>query len=707
MAGRAATPAAVGPGFALVVATGIADPITGLIAGVGGVGRVVTFATAVALFGQRNREALYHRLLAGSQTGDDHVVAAIGHIAALQYQGAGAVHLAAGGTVAVAALLQSCGDLYRVGGRQVEADADLTVDYGVLARHGADGEVAAAFGGWRCAAAVAVALYAPDAPVTRGARLFVLGPPACQPVLAVVADDVATHVDLLGIPAVFTDGALLPDGYVALLGYLLTGAVAYLIGEGVAADLAAVDAAADLDLGGQVAIFFIMGVDACHRIEGGTQFQRGVGDAAEYRLHAVDLDGTYLLGDVVVAIAHLVGEGVEADALAVYRAFHLDLASQVAIFLVVGADTCQRIKGGTLLDAGIAQAAEHRLAVVYRRRDLLIVDEGAVALDEGFVVGLTGGVAAHVPVDGPGHHAAQWLPLALQAVEGVVELLRILHIAGGGGVDVGRNAEHQLVMGDLVEAAGTVAQRIRHVVDELFFQGIVVLGNPADAIDVDTVATLVVELRVDPVVVPFQIADIGDVGASLGQIGELRRHGDEEVFPLGAVVILDQTQGRRDHGLVVGGSDGGLFQVDIQPVEAIGLHQTDDLIGKSLLLTLAQLDVRIGTAQRQQHGTALTVQLGDLLDKLAFTHADGRVELEGGDGIAAIDLHEGDIDHVVLRVDLIELDAGGDTALVARAVTPVVPIADHYAGLGVDHRLTGTGGICHGGAHAEQAAKQG
>jgi len=138
----------------------------------------------------------------------------------------------------------------------------------------------------------------------------------------------------------------------------------------------------------------------------------------------------------------------------------LDLASQVAIFLVVGGDTGQRIKGGALFDAGIAHAAEHRLAVVDRRGDLLLVNEGAVALDEGFVVGLTGGIATHIPVDGPGHHAAQGLTLILQLVEGIEQILRILDVTGGGGIDVGRDAEHQLVMGDLVVAAGAVDQRV-------------------------------------------------------------------------------------------------------------------------------------------------------------------------------------------------------------------------------------------------------
>ena len=90
-------------------------------------------------------------------------------------------------------------------------------------------------------------------------------------------------------------------------------------------------------------------------------------------------------------------------------------------------------------------------------------------------------------------------------------------------------------------------------------------------------------------------------------------------------MLLDQPQGRRDHGLVVGGSDGGLLQIDVQTVEAIGLHQTDDLVGEGLLLTGTQLDVCIGAAQRQQHGAALAVQQGNLLDKLALAHAGGWV----------------------------------------------------------------------------------
>ena len=66
-------------------------------------------------------------------------------------------------------------------------------------------------------------------------------------------------------------------------------------------------------------------------------------------------------------------------------------------------------------------------------------------------------------------------------------------------------------------------------------------------------------------------------------------------------MILDDAQRRRDHALVIRRGDGRLLQIDIQPVEAILLHQTDDLVSQRLLLSAAQLDVGVGTAQRQQH----------------------------------------------------------------------------------------------------------
>ena len=149
---------------------------------------------------------------------------------------------------------------------------------------------------------------------------------------------------------------------------------------------------------------------------------------------------------------------------------------------------------------------------------------------------------------------------------------------------------------------------------------------------------------------------------------------------MSAVVVFDDTQRGRDHSLVVGSGDRRLFQVDIQTIKAVGFHLTDDLICKRLLLAFTQFDVRISAAQRQQYRATLAVQLSNLCDELAFTHANSRIQLKRRDRIAAVHFHKGDINHVVLWVDLIKLHTWRNTAFVTGAIAPVMPVTHHHTG---------------------------
>ncbi|MCY1438755.1 hypothetical protein D9M71_549680 [compost metagenome] len=113
----------------------------------------------------------------------------------------------------------------------------------------------------------------------------------------------------------------------------------------------------------------------------------------------------------------------------------------------------------------------------------------------------------------------------------------------------------------------------------------------------DPIATLVVVLRRDEVVVPLKGLNVANVLAANSEVGKLRRHADDEMFPFALVVILHQFQGRRQHRLVVSKINGALLQVDIQPIKTVDFNQANDFIRQWLLIPLVQLNVSVGAAQ--------------------------------------------------------------------------------------------------------------
>ncbi|SST13441.1 Uncharacterised protein [Acinetobacter baumannii] len=263
-----------------------------------------------------------------------------------------------------------------------------------------------------------------------------------------------------------------------------------------------------------------------------------------------------------------------------------------------------------------------------------------------------------------------------QAAKRVAHRGGIDHVAGSRRIDVARQADGQALRRDPHEVAAAGGQALGEVVEEVFFHRVVVLRDPGALaavrlLDPQAVAALVVVLRRDEVVDAFQGLQIRHVLAVLVQIGKLRGHADDEVLALPGVVLAHQLEGRRQHPLVVGQVDGALLEVDVQAVETVGFHQTDDLGGQRLLLPGVQLDVRVGAPQRNQHRAALGVEHADLAAKLRVGQV---VWLEGRD---AAPFHEGHGDHVVLARHVFQRDVGERALLVAvgGAGRPVVPEA--------------------------------
>ncbi|MNV49375.1 hypothetical protein D3C71_1413270 [compost metagenome] len=183
------------------------------------------------------------------------------------------------------------------------------------------------------------------------------------------------------------------------------------------------------------------------------------------------------------------------------------------------------------------------------------------------------------------------------------------------------------------------------------------------------VATLVVVLRRDEVVVPLKRLNVSNVLAAAPEIRKFRSHADDEVLSFAFVVILHQFQGCWQHRLVVSKIDGALLEVDIQPVETVDLNQADDFVGQWLLIPFVQLDMSIGTAQRDQYSPSLAVQHAHLTAKLVVG------EVIGFKRRNSMAFHESHSHNVVVLGYIHQIQVGKLSTLIAITMTgrPVMP----------------------------------
>ena len=135
---------------------------------------------------------------------------------------------------------------------------------------------------------------------------------------------------------------------------------------------------------------------------------------------------------------------------------------------------------------------------------------------------------------------------------------------------------------------------------------------------------------------------------------------------------MDQAQQggiSRGGNRTAGDAHGRTFQVDIDPVEPIVINDPEHAGNELIALSIAvQLHRGVGAANADKHFEAGRAQRRHLCGEGGHIGSGGgEYHLRGGTGHR---LSEGDLDHVVARVDLVQRQVRGVGDI------PVMPVAD-------------------------------